>query len=306
MGASRKTSFIRGKRMRITRLDPAGNPVYGDGAVVSTKGFVTAGITTNVEEGEAVTATNADGDTCVSEPGLPSFTGFAAEIEFCEIDFAGFEILTGQPVVLNDDGEIVGITEETSIDLSQVAFALEIWLGADTKGAAPREGSQGEWGYVLLPYLSGGVIGDVSVENDAITFTVSNIASKNGARWGSGPHRVELVGGQPSPLRVPLSARAHRRTMLVEIAPPEVYGGAIPLLAAEGAASAEDATITTTGNSITISFGEGATPVFVDFGDGSWDYSPVGNLTHEYAGAGTYSVTITTGLDSRSESVTID
>lgn len=232
---ARKASLIRGKRMRATRLDSSGNPVYGDDSVVTTKGFITASLTTNVEEGESITATNADGDTCVNEPGSPSFTGYTAEIEFCEVDFALFEILTGQPVVLNDDDEVVGITEGTNLDISSVAFALEMWLGADMKEGETREGSEGNWGYILLPFLSGGVVGDVTIENAAITFTVNNITSRNGARWGSGPYDVELVGGVPAPLNTPMGNRDHRRTMLVEVAPPEVVTGAQPLTEPAGA-----------------------------------------------------------------------
>lgn len=300
---AKRASYIRGKRIRATRLDSTGSPIYGEDSVVTTKGFVTISMTSNVEEGEAVTQQNADGDTCVQEPGLPSFTGVGVEAEFCEVDFALFEILTGQPVVLNDDGDAVGITEGTNVDLAAVAFGLEMWLGADTKGSPARDGSQGEFGYILLPYLSGGVISDISIENGAINFTVNNMATKNGARWGSGPYNVELVNGEPAPLRVPLGNRDHRRIMTVEVAPPTVYAGATPLLDPD-ADPITDLTVDGTGTTATFTVA-GSGGVFYDFGDGQWDYSETGSYTHEYETAGTYEVVAKRGLSEVTETVTV-
>ena len=298
-----RASYVRGKRLRATRLDRSGRPVYGEGSVVVTKGFITIGMTSNVEEGEAISQTNADGDTCINEPGLPSFTGVGVEIEFCEVDFALFEMMTGQPVVLNDDGEAVGITESTSVDLSNVGFAMEMWLGADTKGATPRQGSQGDYGYILLPFVSGGVISDVSIENGAINFTVNNMATKNGSRWGSGPYNVELVGGAPKPLRTPLRARDHRRIMNVEVAPPTVYAGSIPLLDPTAAALTA-VTVGGTGRNISFTV-TGSGGVFYDFGDGTWDYSETGSHTHEYEADGTYQVIARRGLSEVTRTVTV-
>lgn len=303
MSRTTRTSYLRGKRMRATRLDPQGRPIYGEDSVVSTKGFITVSYSTNVEEGEAVTQVNADGDTCVSDPARPSVQGVGVEAEFCEVDFALFEILTGSPIVLNDDGTAVGITESTAIDLGNIAFALELWLGADTKGAPLREGADGIWGYVLTPFLTGGVVGDISIENGAITFTVSNIASKNGAQWGRGPYAVELVNGERSRLRTPITSRDYRRIMNVEVAPPTVYSGSTPLL---DPSAPEITTFEATTNGLDVTFtpsGSGA--VFYDFGDGTWDYTATGSYTHTYEAPGTYDVVVRRGLSQRTRRVTV-
>lgn len=304
MSRTTRTSYLRGKRMRATRLDPQGRPVYGAGSVVTTKGFITVSFTTNVEEGEAVTMTNADGDTCLSEPARPTVQGIGVEAEFCEVDFALFEMLTGNPLVRNDDGEVVGVSESTSNDLSKVAFALEMWLGADTKGAALREGSQGVFGYVLAPFLTGGVIGDVSIENGGITFTVNNISSKNGSQWSRGPHKVELVNGQPAPLRVPLGNRDFRRIMNVEVAPPSLLSGATPLLDPSGTAlTAADAVVS--GMEVTVTPTPTGGSVFYDFGDGNWDYAS-GAFTHVYEAPGTYEIVARRGSSEATKTVTVD
>ena len=229
MPGQKNVSLYRNKRMRATRLDSAGRPVYGAKSVVVTSGQITTSFTGNVEEGEAITQPNGNGDTCLNVPATPTFGGFTVEATFCNVDFSLFEMLTGNPVVLNDTGDIVGIDEGTDIDLSGVNFALELWTGAQNHGGTLRTGAEGEWGYIIAPFLSGGTLGDITVENAAITFTVSGMRTKDGAAWGSGPHKVDLVAGKAAPLFVPLTNKKHRRITVVEIAPPAVTNGAVAL-----------------------------------------------------------------------------
>lgn len=296
MSQSKKVSFLRGKRMRVTVLDVAGRPVIGDSSVVSTKGVVTVGYTSNVEDGEAVSVPNMNGEACVSEPATPTLTGFGVEIEFCEVDFDLLGIVTGQRVYVDDDGVVIGITESTDVDLSAVHFALEMWLGSTNPG---------EYGYVLTPFLSGGVIGDISVENGAISFTVTGLQTKNGTAWGSGPYDVELVNGVAAPLREAMRANDHRRIITTKVAPPAIYSGATPLLDPTDPA-VTDVTATVTGLSADLApVPAGTDPVWYDFGDGEWDYAATGSYTHEYAAAGTYTVTAHRGKSTATTEVTV-
>lgn len=303
MAKSKSGSLIRGKRLRVTRLNGAGVPVIGADNAASTKGYVSVAYTTNIEEGEAITQPNANGETCITEPGTPSFNGFGAEALFCDVDFAVFEIMTGQPVVLNEDYDIVGITESTEISLADVNFALEVWTGASAKGT-PSAGSQGTFGYILTPYLSGGVISDITVENAAINFTITGMATKNGSGWGAGPYAVELLGGVPAPLRTRMKANDHRRIQIVEVEPPMSYSGSIPVL---DRSDAELTAVESLVSELSVSFTptpEGQ-PVFYDLGDGTWDYSETGAYTHEYEEAGDYTVRATSGGATVTETVTV-
>lgn len=301
---SQRVSFLRGKRMRATLLNSASQPLVGESSVVTTKGFITLAMTSNTEEGEAINVVNAGGESCVTEAATPTWNGVAVEAEFCDVDFALFEILTGQEVVLDADGNAIGITESTDIDMTDVKFALEVWLGA-TSSAAPSTGSQGRYGYVLLPNLAGGVIGDITVENAAITFTISGMQTRNGAAWGAGPHNVELVAGVPAPLSTPIKANDHRRIMQVEVAPPTVYGGATPLLDPTDP-DVTSLTTTPTGLSVAITpVPAGTDPMFYDFGDGEWDYSANGSYTHVYPAAGTYTIIGKRGDSTVTKNVTV-
>lgn len=296
MSQSKKVSFLRGKRMRVTVLDIAGRPVIGDSSVISTKGVVTVTYTSNVEDGEAVSVPNMNGETCVSEPATPTFTGFGIEIEFCEVDFALLGAVTGQKVYVDDDGVIIGMTESTDVDLSAVHFALEMWLGSTTPG---------DFGYVLTPFLSGGVIGDVTIENGALSFTVTGLQTKNGTAWGKGPYDVELVAGVPAPLRQPMLANDHRRIITTQVAPPPVYAGATPLLDPANP-DVTSVTATVTDKSVALApVPAGTDPVWYDFGDGTWDYAETGSYTHEYANSGTYTVTAHRGNSTVTKAVTV-
>jgi hypothetical protein len=301
---AKNVSYLRGRRLRATVVDANGRPIYGDSAQVTTKGYVNVSYTTNVEEGESITLPNASGETCIFEPATPTFNGFGVEAEFCEVDFALFEILTGQDVVVDASGRAIGIDESTAVDLKAVNFALEVWLGASTSVAAST-GSQGQYGYILTPFLGGGVIGDVTVENAAITFTVTGMATKDGTGWGAGPYNVELVGGIAAPLRVPIASRTHRRIMTTEVAPPPVYAGSLPLLDPSKPAVTA-LTTTPTGKSVAIApTPAGTDPMFYDFGDGTWDYAPTGSYTKVYDLAGTYTITGKRGSSTVTKSVTV-
>lgn len=304
MGRQKEVSLYRSKRMRATRLDQSGRPVYGPESVVVTKGQISTSFTSNVEEGEAISQPNGNGDTCLNIPATPMFTGFSVESTFCNVDFALFELLTGNPVVLNDAGQIVGIDEGTDIDLSNVNFALELWTGAQSNDAL-RTGAEGIWGYILAPFLSGGTLGDITVENAAITFTITGMQTKNGAAWGSGPYNVDLVGGKAAPLFEPLTARKHRRITSVEIAPPEAASGFLALLnPSDTALTAVTATVA--GQKVTLAptpAGTGA--VEYDFGNGEWDYAETGAYSYTYPKPGKYTVTARRGTTKATASVTV-
>ena len=301
---SKRVSYLRGRRLRATIVDANGRPIYGDNGAVVSKGWVNISYTTNVDEGESITVPNAGGETCIFEPATPSFNGFGIEVEFCEVDFALFDILTGQDAVLDSTGVAVGITESTDVNLTAVNFALEVWLGATTS-YAPAAGSQGQWGYVLTPFIGGGVVGDVTVENAAISFTVTGMSTKNGSGWGAGPYPVELVAGVPALLRTPLKANDHRRIQTVEVAPPSVYAGAIPVLDPAKPALT-GLTTTPTGLSVAIApIPTGTDPIFYDFGDGTFDYAATGSYTKVYGVAGTYVITATRGKSTVTKSVTV-
>lgn len=295
---SKCLSPVKGRRLRVTRLDGCGRPVYGEDSQVVTKGFVTVNFTANTTESDEINVPNAAGEVCIYEPGETSLVGYGLEIQFCNVDPDLLALVTGQEVVLNAAGdEVIGFDIDTKVDLANSNFAMELWTGASGGDACSSEGSQGNFGYILMGYLRGGILGDFTVENGAVTFTVTGANTRDGNSWGKGPYNVITEGGVPAKMPSPITTTTAMRVILVDLTPPEAMCGARPLLdpslttltAIVGAEDTDDATGMTA--EFTTTPTPSAGPVWYDFGDESWDYiAAPGTTSHEYKTAGTYTV----------------
>lgn len=287
---------VKGRRLRVTRLDSCGRPVFGEDSQAVSKGFINVGFTANTTESDEINLTNAAGEVCVFEASVQTLTGYTLEIQFCGVDPDLLSIVTGQPVVLGADGEtVIGFDIDTSIDIADVNFAFELWMGAPTSSAACAPGSTGKFGYLLLPFLTGGILGDFTVENAAVTFTITGSATKDGNAWGVGPHNDIMLDNSvtpvPGPMPSPVSATTALRLIEVDLLPPEPVCGSRPLLD-PSLPSLTSVTGTVDGMDVDFVVAPVATgPVWYDFGDGTWDYvAAPGTASHTYETAGTYTV----------------
>lgn len=223
-------SLIRGRAMRVTRLNGCGNPVLGPDSVVSTDGFISVALTSNTEAGEPIVVTNANGKRCVDDTPVPRFVNYSLEMTFCGVDPELMHLLTGQPVVLSADGsEVVGFRQNSKIDVEGIGFALEMWTGV--AGAACDSNATVSYGYLLLPFIKGGVVGNITVENGAINFTVTGATTKDGSGWGVGPNKVVRDEvGNPGPLNEAITDGDHLHTEVTTVPPPSALeGGATAL-----------------------------------------------------------------------------
>ena len=180
-------SLIRGRRMRVTALDGCGVP-QGEYAV--TDGFISVAFTAQTTEAEPIEITNANGDICARDPGQAKFNGYQLELTFCGVLPCVFEMITGQPPVLDAGGATVGFKMNSKIAQDASGFALEVWAGVPGVACDPVTGGAGSFGYVLVPFVSQGVIGDFTIENGAVNFVVSGASTKDGNGWGVGPYDV--------------------------------------------------------------------------------------------------------------------
>jgi hypothetical protein len=304
--ATKCASFVRGRVIRATRLDECGNPVEGDDSVVVSKGWTSVAFTANTDEGEEISVPNAAGETCVREPAKPSFLGYSVEITFCQVDPDVFALLTGQRTIVDDNGDVIGFTMDTAVSAGDVRFALEVWAGAPGGNACDNPNAQGSYGYFLLPLVQGGVVGDFTIENAEVTFTISGATTLDGNRWGTGLHPALLDNsGNAAMLADPLVPTDHMLGVITGLKPPAAHCGARPYMdpndpaVTGGGAVATDLSVTFT------PVGPSSTPWWIDYGDGSWEYSADGDpLTHVYASAGTYTYTVNSGSSSFTGTVT--
>jgi hypothetical protein len=162
---------------------------------------------------------------CISDTPAPKFTGYSVDITFCQVDPQLYTLLTGNPIVFAADGTTpVGFDINTGIDLTTQGFALELW---STVPSAACVGGVQSYGYILLPFLQGGIVGDYTIENAAVTFTITGATTKDGNAWGVGPYNVvKNVSNVDSPLNVALSTKNHTHLEQTTVAPPAAAGAA--------------------------------------------------------------------------------
>lgn len=220
--ATKCFSVVRGKRLRATRLDGCGNPPDPGTAssMVVTKGFVTVGLTGVTEDGEEITQKNADGELCVNDRSRDEFKRWDLSIELCEVDPGLVELVTQAVLETDANDDTVGIrTPEGSATES---VGLEVWSGIP--GEDCSTGPE-QFGYLLLPWVIPGTLGDITIENGATTFTMS-AHSRAGGGWGIGPYNVVLdANGDPSQLGTPIASDEHMLLRTTGVEPPAAQCG---------------------------------------------------------------------------------
>lgn len=293
--ATKTLKLVKGRRIRLTRVDSCGRPVYGEYGQAVSKGFITVALTANTVDTDEVNLTNASGERCIYIPAESSIAGYAVEITFCDVDPDLFSLATSQPVVQDDDGDTVGMAVDTAVDTTATGFALELWAGVGDDDSC-AEGLGVSYGYFLLPFLKGGIVGDFTIENGAVTFTLTGSSTRDGNGWGVGPYNNVVIDnvGDPSFLWSPIASTVALWWAKTTAAPPEPFVGARPLLDPSVEAYTSLAG-TPTGLSVAFvpTANDIVAPAWYDFGDGTWDYieaDDMGATTHVYAQAGTYTV----------------
>lgn len=284
--------------VRLTRLNSCGAVVDTECAYATSEALVTLAMTNNNQERQEFVQLNGKGEICVDATVEPQLRWINIELTFCRVDPELFSIATGESLVLSDATEPVAIgwdtTQEGPLNSS---FALEGWA---LTGTCP-DGSP-KYAYFLMPFVKGGQVGDLTLENGNINFTLLGRTSRDSA-WGVGPYNVRVIeavtdNGEPAPLLTAIGASTHRRMFWTELPPPPSVCGCqdltpeVEVLPLAGAAPL----------AVTMTFpldpadGSSLLPAYVDWGDAS----PVELITtgttanHNYAAPGSYTATFRT------------
>lgn len=214
-------SPIQGRTMRVTRLDTCGVVVTGSCVQVVADGFVSVDMSDDVEE-ENLFVVRSTPTGCGVKRTPPLFNWTDLTIKFCVIDPDLLDLVSASPVITDSDDVSVGFATE-EIDFGTADFALEVWTNL-VGSTACVDGVQ-RYGYLLLPWVGGGVITDLSVSNAPLEFTV-NANTVSGNAWGVGPYDVVTNGsGVASPLLTSIPADRHRHWQLTTVAPPDATCG---------------------------------------------------------------------------------
>lgn len=219
---------VRGKRLRVTRLDNCGNPPDPEepSSLVVTKGFISVAMTSDVEEGDDHFEKNADGELCYTDKSSDQFKRWNLEVSLCNVDPALWEMMGNARLEEDWDGDVVGVRGYEGGNPG--AYAMEVWTGIPGEDCLP--GEPANYGYLLLPFVIPGVLGDVTIENGGATFTLSG-HTRGGGGWGVGPYDVVPTDAEnaPGPLTVPLGADEHHLLRTTTIAPPAPECGSLDM-----------------------------------------------------------------------------
>ena len=138
-GSNTCFSLVRGRAMRVTRLDGCGSVDLGPDAAIVSDGFITVQLTAQTDEGETISVTNAAGKVCILDEPCPVFTGYEIQVEFCGVDPLLYELMTGHAVDRpTRDGNRVGIRINSGVDACASGFALEVWSNVPSAVCDPR------------------------------------------------------------------------------------------------------------------------------------------------------------------------
>jgi hypothetical protein len=209
---------LLGKRLRVIPQDSCGRII--DGAeYISTDGFVSITLDSEVEDGAEIIVRKASGALCVNEKRPNSFKRFTVELHFCGVNPALLGITTNaKPYIDGYTGDTTGYTVPEG-EINKF-FSLELWTGLS--GGSCEPGAEEASGYILLPLVSAGVLGSIEITGeDAIDFSMTGASTKGGNSWGTGIFDVQLdEAGQPAVLNPGVDPFDHFLMIDTGIAPP--------------------------------------------------------------------------------------
>lgn len=276
-------------RIRVTELDECGTPVEGDCSTVVSDGIMTVEISREYEDREDFYKKNADGVFCVKVTEPPILKWINLTVTMCNVNPQMVRILAGE-TLLEDDAtppNIIGFTStESASSLANAAF--EMWTR--TTGSSNCGVGVTRYGYVLLPWVIEGTVGDLTFENGTADFVYTG-RTQAGGDWGVGPYNVVQSAavatlGDPLPLFDPVTDEDHEIWLWTTLAPPTASCDCIalplPLVAVDSGVL-----------TATVTLPVGVLPAFIDWGDGMTETVTVGpSAMHVYAGAGSKTISV--------------
>lgn len=213
---------VLGKRLQVTQLDDCGAVIVGTSEYVATDGFVTVTLSSEIEEGTEIIQRNASGALCVNEKMADSFKRFTVEIDFCGVNPSLLSIVTNAEPYEDHAGDIAGFTVPEGEITKR--FAFELWTGLSGQACLPGEETDEASGYLLLPFVQAGTLGDITIDGEnAVTFQLTGAYTKGGNGWGTGPFlRLRDEEGDPAVLPTALDPYDHLLLIDTALAPPPV------------------------------------------------------------------------------------
>jgi hypothetical protein len=221
--------------VRITKLNSCGQAVTGTCSTVVSDGIISVAATKEYEDRQEFFVKNGDGLFCVRETNAPILKWINLVLTFCNVDPELVNLMTANSTVADDSAAAkkTGYNEDQNAAASSY-FAFEGWTRLANQGVSCTGGT--EYGYVLYPRVVEGTIGDITYQNDTVSFVV-NARTSSGSLWGQGPYFVDLsdnAGTLDTPIKLltPILSDQHSRMFITRAAPPTAACGCTALFSA--------------------------------------------------------------------------
>lgn len=176
---------IRGRMMRVVKLDTCGNPVTGgSSSMVISKGFISVKATPQYEDGTEFMTKAADGSLCVNQKDAGSLKRVQLDIMLCVMDpdlialFAGSQ---ARSLVTSSTG--TGLAFSTAQALGNTS--LELWQDVSGRNACDSQGNP-QYVYWAFPNVVNTQVQDWTIENGALQYHFQSETQAVGPRWGTG------------------------------------------------------------------------------------------------------------------------
>jgi hypothetical protein len=149
---------IRGRALRVAKLDSCGVPVTGNAVVIT--GFVQVQQTAEYETGDEHIVKLADASLCINEKDPDILKRLTLTIDLCQID-PGLPSLMGVARMLTASESPTGTGFAVAEGAATARFSLEVWQ--DSSGAAACSGGSALYVYNAWPNLGQAKIGDYQI-----------------------------------------------------------------------------------------------------------------------------------------------
>lgn len=208
MSASNYTP-LKGKIMRLIRLDSCGAVVTGADNLVVTDGFVSVQFAPQYEDGQDFVVKNSNGDFCVNEKDADRLKRIDLTIMLCGVDTAALELSLGNDPILDGTDTVGTLLGE---DANDTKFGFELWGGV-AGGAC--SGGEAQYEHVAIGWVENARLGDMTTEYGPTSVTITASTHK-APDYGTGPFDL---------LPTPFSADSHMARYLTTVAPPAAMDG---------------------------------------------------------------------------------
>lgn len=223
--ATQCVSPIKAQVARVTKLDVCGNPVTGAGNQVVFDGFTMIEPSPEYEEGEEYLTKKANGQPCVNEKDANFLKRVGLTVTFCNIDPDLITMMTGERL-LTTGGPATGTGVAFGEGLLLARFSLEAWQ--PLAGTVCSATGQQLFMYWVFPNVGNSMIGDFSIEQAPLEFSVEADTKAAGSGWGQGPG-PSTFASNPKYVPSAIATDEHFAFNVSAVPPPTAACGAITL-----------------------------------------------------------------------------